>query len=43
MPTTCPDRSELLISQKTADLLRYVLAPTDSALLAALVADGWDV
>ena len=36
-----PDASAQLISQRTADLLRYVLAPTAPALLAALRADGW--
>ena len=40
---TSPDASSLLITQRTADLLRLVLAPTAPALMDALRADGWDV
>ena len=38
---TSPNASDQLISQRTADLLRYVLAPTAPALMAALREDGW--
>lgn len=40
---TSPNASDQIISQRTADLLRYVVAPTVPALLDALKADGWDV
>ena len=40
---TSPDASDQLISQRTADLLRYLAALNVPALLAALREDGWDV
>lgn len=44
MSTTCPDRSKLLISQATADLLAsYVTMGGDTLLLDALRRDGWDL